>query len=195
MDYTQDNAPTVPPQSSAAPTPTIYPVPKDGHAVALAVTLSVVGVLLVIGITLFAMRMRRSRSEQQKGDEKKSIISTRQSTLIDLRHPGSHIIPSNTRIPGTNMRIARRRFDGAWDFEDPQAPFHPDGVADPSPLPLSSLSSKRWTTKSKVTEAGADSERDRRRDTDGSSFRGLELPPPAYHPEGHSDEGYTNRKD
>jgi type II secretory pathway pseudopilin PulG len=193
MGYTQDNAPTGPPQESPASTPTIYPVPKDGHAVALAVTLSVVGVLLVIGITLFVMRTRRSKLEQQEGDEKKSIISIRQSAIVDLRHPPSHIAPFNTHKPGANMRIARR-LDGAWDFEDPEASFYPNVVADPSPLPLSPLSSKSSTTKIKVTEANA--ERDRRRDTDGSnSFRELDIPPPAYHPEDHSEEGYTNRKD
>lgn len=93
-------------------------------------------------------------------------------------------------MPGFNMRIARRRLDGAWDFEDPQAPFRPDGVAEPSPLPFSPPSLNHWATKSKSTEARMD--RDRRRDTDGSSLRGLEPPPPAYHPEDHPDED-TNK--
>ena len=91
MGYTQDNAP---PQDSPASTPTLYPAPKNGQAVALAVTLSVVGVLLVLGITLFTMRMRRSRSEQQKGEEKKSIIYARH-TVVDL---GSHTTPSNSDL-------------------------------------------------------------------------------------------------
>jgi len=195
MANTQDNAPAVPSQNpTPTPTPTVFPVPKDGHVVALTVTLLLIGILLVVGITLFTMRMRRARSEQQQGSEvKNAIISTRKSTILDLRHPASHITPFGTHRPGTNMRIARRRLDGAWDFEDPEAPFNPDGVTDLSPLPLSPSPSNRWTVRSKVAEVKM--ERDRRRDTDSSTLRGVELPPPAYHPEQHPDEGCTNRKD
>lgn len=174
---------------SLTPMPSDFPVPRRGHIVALAVTLSLVGVLLVIGTTFFAMHMRRMRLKQQRRDEKNLSFCTRKSMLLDLRHPASHITPFIVRQPGTNMRIARRRLDGAWDFEDPQAPFYPQGVADPSPLPRSLLSSKHWTVTTEVTETKA--EWDCRRDTDSNSVQGLEPPPPAYHPENLSDEGYT----
>jgi hypothetical protein len=212
MDYTPDNAPAVPSSDTPATMPTAFPAPKHGHAVALAVTLSLVGVLLVIGITLFIMRMRRARlgQEQQGTDEHDASFLTRKSTILDPRHPASHINPFNSELlifcglplkfhvsdpvdhkPGT-MRIARRRVDGAWDFEDPEAPFHPHGVGDPSPVPPGPLSSKPSTIKSKVTQSKA--ERDRRRDTN-SSLCGLEAPPPAYHREHQSDDGYANRDD
>jgi len=191
MAHTQDNAPTTMSQGGPSITPTALPAPKSGNVVALAVTLSLVGVLLAAGVAFFILRTRRARSEQIT-DEKDVNLSPRKSIKLDHRHPASHITPFGNHIPGTNMRIARRRLDGAWDFEDPEAPFEPDGVTDPCPSPLSA-SSKRSTIKRKTAEAKT--ELDRRRDTDGSSLRGLELPPPAYHPEHHSDEGYTNRKD
>ena len=88
------------------------------------------------------------------------------------------------------MRIARRRQDGAWVFEDPQSPFTPEGIADPSPSPLSSATSTpRFAGHSKFAEAQA--ERDRRRDTSGSGVSALGPPPPAYHPSDTSDGGYT----
>ena len=93
--------------------------------------------------------------------------------------------------PGTNMRIARRRLDGAWDFEDPESPFEPQGIADPSPHPLSTSLSQRSTIRSKTE---SNTECDHRQDTDSSRVSRLEPPPPAYHSEFHSDGGYTSRK-
>lgn len=90
------------------------------------------------------------------------------------------------------MRIARRREDGAWDFQDPEASYTPEGVDDPSPSPLSPTTSVRSTSKvSKYLEAKG--ERDNRRDTSTSAVSSLEPPPPAYNPEEHSG-GYTNAK-
>jgi hypothetical protein len=94
--------------------------------------------------------------------------------------------------PGANMRIARQRLDGAWDFEDPEDPFEPDGVADLSPKPTNA-SPKRSTIKTTLAQAKA--KWDHRRDAGGSSAGVLEPPPPAYHAKDHVDEGYTNMKD
>lgn len=107
----------------------------------------------------------------------------------------SHAPRSLANKPGSKMRIARRREDGAWDFEDPEAPFTPNGVNDPAPSPLSPSPSMRSTTNGKAAEALA--ERDRRRDTSSSGVSAVEPPPPAYNPsEGHStDNGYISRKD
>ena len=214
MAYSQDNAPTAPSSpEDPSTTPSNFPVPKNGHAAALAVTLSLVGVLLIVGITFFTMRMRRARSAQQEM-ERSINNSPRKSMILDPRHPASHITPYGSEYlsichsqfliiiflgslghsPGT-MRIARRRLDGAWDFEDPEAPFEPQGVADPSPHPLSSLSSERSTIRRNVSETVT--ERDRKRDTDSSAVSSsrLEPPPPAYQSELHSDESYTTTRD
>jgi len=188
MSDSQDDTPI----SEPTATPTNFPSPQRGHAVALAVTLSLVGVLLIAGITFFTVRMRRARSEQeQQGrDEENGNSSPRRSTVLDTRHPASHITPFSNHQPGTNMRIARRRVDGAWDFEDPESPFEPQGIADPSPHPLSASLSQRSTIRSNKT--ASNTECDHRRETDSSGVSRFEPPPPAYHSEVHSDEGYTN---
>jgi len=178
MGYTVDNAPTAP-QQSPATTPTAFPVPNSGHVVALAVTLSLVGVLLVAGITFFAVRMRRAKLEESN-DEKND---PRHSTILDPRHPASRITP----FFNTRMRIARRRQDGGWDFEDPDQSFRPHGVADPFPVAPSPVSSNHWTVESSPVDV---KEWDHRQDTNISS-RGLEPPPPAYHTHNQSVEGST----
>jgi hypothetical protein len=40
-------------------------------------------------------------------------------------------------VPGTNMRLATRRDDGAWVFSDPDpaSPFSPQGTSEVSPSP------------------------------------------------------------
>jgi hypothetical protein len=91
MGYSQDNAPT-PSQGDPSTTPSDFPVPKNGHAAALAVTLSLVGVLLIVGITFFTVRMRRARSVQQEM-ERSVNNSPRKSMILDPRHPASHITP------------------------------------------------------------------------------------------------------
>jgi hypothetical protein len=86
----------VPSDEDPTTTPTTFPTPKGGHhVVALAVTLSVVGVLLIIGITFFAVRMRRVRSAQvqQLEEEEHTNSSARTSIALDPRHPASRIAP------------------------------------------------------------------------------------------------------
>ena len=97
------------------------------------------------------------------------------------------MINALTPKPDTNMRIAHRRQDGAWDFEDPETSFAPEGVDDPSPLPLSPTASVRSTSKVSNYLEGK-SEGDNRRDTSTSVVNPLEPPPPAYHPAGQSSK-------
>ncbi|KAF7969943.1 hypothetical protein HWV62_25476 [Athelia sp. TMB] len=172
------------PATATAPS---FPSPASGgHAVALGVTLGAVALLLLALITYFAVRGRRARAEQAgagaSAEEKHLRAAGRASLVLDARHPASHVTPFSNHTPGANMRIARRRQDGAWVFEDPAAPFAPAGVADPSPSPLSSAASS--PARSKFAEAQAE----RRRDTGGS----LGPPPPAYHPSDASEGGYSN---
>jgi len=96
MSHYQDDAPI----SDPTATPNNFPKPQSGHAVALAVTLSLVGVLLIAGITFFTVRMRRARSEQeqQRREEENGNSSPRRSTVLDPRHPASHIPPFSSRF-------------------------------------------------------------------------------------------------
>jgi len=183
MSFSQDNSPAEPSQENS--TPTNFPAPRSGHVVALGVTLSLVGVLLIAGITFFTVRMRRARLVQANHRREEDNAS-RKSAVLDPRHPASHITP----FSGGSMRIAHRRLDGAWDFEEPTTSFEPQGVADPAPQPTGA-SSRRSTIKSTFEEGT--SKWDHRRNTNNS---GLDPPPPAYHSSDHqSDEGYINQKD
>jgi hypothetical protein len=152
----------------------------------------------------------RDRSRSSRGGRRKTGTvprEGRQYSTLDILHLISRLLVVSSYLlwrmaprfysagpldhqPGTNMRIARRRVDGAWDFEDPESPFEPQGIADPSPHPLSASLSQRSTIRSNKTESNT--ECDHRRDTDNSGVSRLEPPPPAYHSEFHSDEGYTS---
>jgi hypothetical protein len=96
MSDSQDDSPISVPTA----TPTTFPTPQSGHVVALAVTLSLVGVLLIAGITFFTVRMRRARSEQeqQMREEENGNSSPRRSTVLDPRHPASHITPFSSEL-------------------------------------------------------------------------------------------------
>jgi hypothetical protein len=85
----------MPSQDDPTATQTNFPTPTSGHAVALAVTLSLVGVLLLVGITFFTVRMRRARSEEEQQMREGVNVnnSPRRSTVLDPRHPASHITP------------------------------------------------------------------------------------------------------
>lgn len=182
---------------------------SGGHAVALGVTLGVVGSLLVVGISYFIIRMRRAKSKQggQSAEEKHLYSVGRKSTLLDTRHPATHITPFSSEYtafmlgirernripvdhtPGANMRVARRRQDGAWDFEEPQTPITPGSVSDVCPSPISPTASPGLTGDSKFEEAQA--ERELRRDTSGSNISAMGPPPPAYHPDDYPNAGCT----
>jgi hypothetical protein len=184
------NSGSVPPPD---PSSSSYPVPASGHKVALGVTLAVVGVLLIAATTYFTVRMRRAKPDQDmelSEDEKRVQLPVRtKSTIIDPRPPSSLF---DIHEPGTNMRIARRRQDGAWEFEDPEGSFTLEGVDDPSPSPLSPTASV--LSQSKVSRyLEAKSERDDKRDTSPSAVSYLEPPPPAYYPDDQSGESSNTK--
>ncbi|KZP13763.1 hypothetical protein FIBSPDRAFT_947780 [Athelia psychrophila] len=191
MGLTQQGGPVA--TSAPAATSSSFPSPTSpgGHAVALGVTLGVVALLIIGVVTYFIVRTRRARREQgSQSTEEKHLRAGRASTLLDARHPAARVTPFSNHTPGANMRVARRRQDGAWVFEEPNTPLTPNGRSEPSsPNPLSSAaSSPRWPGQSKFAEAQA--ARDARRDTSGSSNSAMGPPPPAYHPEDFPDGGY-----
>ncbi|KAG5644310.1 hypothetical protein DXG03_008728 [Asterophora parasitica] len=90
-------------------------------------------------------RRRLSKGSKEHGSE--SFISP--GTRLDRSHPAARITPFGhpggetprfNHTPGSDMRIATRRADGAWDFADPRGPFTPTGVGelDVCPSPSSS---------------------------------------------------------
>ena len=93
------NSGSVPPPD---PSSTGYPMPASGHKVALGVTLAVVGVLLVVAVTYFTIRMRRARPEQDmelNQDEKDAHLPERtKSMIVDPRHPASRITPFSSKF-------------------------------------------------------------------------------------------------
>ena len=93
------NSGSVPPPS---PPTTGYPMPASGHKVALGVTLAVVGLLLVVLVTYFTVRMRRAMPEQDlelNSDEKLVPLHVRtKSMIVDPRHPASQITPFSSEF-------------------------------------------------------------------------------------------------
>jgi len=193
MPYTEDNSPIPPDAGQTNNSAANFPAPNHGHAIALAVTLATVAVLLIVIITYFTIRMRRAKSDLEQGRGSNINTSALRNSILDPRHPASHITPYSMREPyRSKMRIALRRQDGAWDFADPESPFTPSGVADPVPSPVSPSTSMRSTVRIHVTEERQ--KRNRGRDTGTRNVRELEPPPPAYRPEDHPDEGITDGK-
>jgi len=193
MPYTQDNSPSTDDGQDQSGNPTtVFPTPARGHVVALAVTLTVVAIIMVAAIAYFTARMRRVNTVQDQSRETNVNKSTTNPVVLDLRHPASPITPFSMREPGSKMRIASRRQDGAWDFADPETPFSPNGVMDPLISPLSPSTPVRSTIKAQVTEERT--RECRKRETSNSHASGLEPPPPAYCPEDRSDEAYIHGK-
>ncbi|KAJ7644495.1 hypothetical protein FB45DRAFT_861831 [Roridomyces roridus] len=86
-------------------------------------------------LSLYLRRRNKQRSTQsRKGSE------VRAGETVSRTHPAALMItpaegngtPRFVHTPGTNMRIANRRADGAWEFSDPRAPFTPSLIEDAS---------------------------------------------------------------
>jgi len=192
MPYTQDDPPTPPSTVQPNNSTTNFPPPNHGHTVALAVTLAIVVVLLLAILTYFTIRMRRPKADPDQSRESNINTSMLRNSILDPRHPASHITPYSMREPyRSKMRIALRRQDGAWDFADPESPFTPTGVADPVPSPVTPSTSMRSTIR---VQFAPEHPKRSRRDVGSRNVRELEPPPPAYRPEDHSDEGFIDGK-
>ncbi|KAG2048037.1 hypothetical protein BDR06DRAFT_963259 [Suillus hirtellus] len=114
MPFTDDGSPT---DTSISPTETEtdlgFSPPRDWHAVAVAVTVGVVGVFLFALITWLLLRLRR-----RPADEVDAAFSPRMRRIFTL---------DNTRLSTESkfsfmrkpMRVAHQQDDGSWDFSDP----------------------------------------------------------------------------
>jgi len=131
--------------TTSAPTSTSTSTSSTDHRPLItAVILSVFAVLVIGGILWFTLRSKRTRAGnfeegRAKGDDVESSMWW--GVGVDKNHPAARITPfSRARVraggpqfghtPGSNMRIAIRRPDGAWSFSDPRAPFTPSIISD-----------------------------------------------------------------
>ncbi|KAK0212086.1 hypothetical protein DFS33DRAFT_1278959 [Desarmillaria ectypa] len=120
--------------SSSTATVSASPSSTDKRPLITGVTLASIA-LIVIAIILFFM-FRRPKSSSSGSDD---YIFSRRDTVVDRSHIASRITPFGApggetpqfvHTPGSNMRIANRRSDGAWTFSDPRTPFTPRGVGE-----------------------------------------------------------------
>lgn len=183
----------------------------NGRIVGLGVALGIVGLLVIAGVIYATLRMRRKRNVDPNDFIHSPI---RRSNVIDHNHPASYITPFGSpggetprfgyseslirylasvdilddvfiaHVPGSNMRVAHRRSDGAWEFDDARAPFTPLGVSDldvvPSSPSSSSFRSHTVLTKSQEARAAAHARRQRDKDLFDADLGSDVFPPPAY---------------
>ncbi|KAF8627747.1 hypothetical protein AX17_006114 [Amanita inopinata Kibby_2008] len=157
---------------------------------------TVVAVLLLVlaGLTLYFILRWRGR---QGGHDVESP-STR-SKAVDRSHiaaqitpygSASNLTPQFNHTPGSDMRIAIRRPDGAWEFAHPGSPFNPAGVREievppPSAGTMSSFPPTPVTPEMPKSPAEMMKERESnaaRLIRKGYDYREFDVdtPPPAY---------------
>ncbi|EIN06628.1 hypothetical protein PUNSTDRAFT_145176 [Punctularia strigosozonata HHB-11173 SS5] len=107
--------------------------------IALAVIFSLLAICLLAGGVAFVLR-RRNRRNAEKGSRIRDVEAPRtrpfSSWTVEPQHPASRITPFGTRDasflyaqvipfaatrPGENMRVAKRREDGVWEFYEADA--------------------------------------------------------------------------
>lgn len=160
MPFTHDESPT---DTSTSPTETgtdlDFGPPRDGHVVAVAVTVGLVGVFLFALITWLLLRLRHKPADEVDAAHSPRI---RRIFTSDHARPSTESKFSFMRKP---MRVAHQQDDGSWDFSDPD-PTHIYVPPTPiSPLfPLPPRSNRSSIYKGELSPTDSD----------------LEAPPPAY---------------
>ncbi|KAJ7081588.1 hypothetical protein B0H15DRAFT_803586 [Mycena belliarum] len=140
----------VPPSSS----PSIHSeasAKAPSRALPIAIAL-VASVLLLVAIMLLSFYLRRRTKQKASAAPARKGREVQPGETVSRPHPAALMItpaegkgtPRFVHTPGTNMRIASRRPDGAWEFADPRAPFAPAIIADDA-RPLSRNSSATST--------------------------------------------------
>ncbi|TFK45119.1 hypothetical protein BDQ12DRAFT_674159 [Crucibulum laeve] len=186
--------------ASASSTVTDATPKNDSRILTVAVVLSILGAILVGGIIYMTIRLKR---RQANG----AASGPYHGTVVNEEHPSAQITPFGSpgsetpqfrHTPGSGMRIAIRRPDGAWQFGDHRAPFTPSGVSDIDVMPStpSSLTfslqlknnSRTRLTKADEVKAARDFNKAYDRDLDVEIGPNV-MPPPAYGHE-HESDGY-----
>ncbi|KAJ7505763.1 hypothetical protein B0H11DRAFT_2220408 [Mycena galericulata] len=87
---------------------------------------------------LITFHLRRRNKKAISAAQARKGREAQAGETVSRTHPAALMItpvegkgtPRFVHTPGTNMRIATRRADGAWEFADPRAPFTPAIIAD-----------------------------------------------------------------
>ncbi|KAJ7062337.1 hypothetical protein C8F01DRAFT_128113 [Mycena amicta] len=139
--------------SSSSSTTTNPPSSTSSTTLIQIVIVVVCGVLLLCLIMFIIFRRRQNKKQIRKAQapmrkEPEVQVQVQAGEIVSRTHPAALMItaadgkgtPRFVHTPGTNMRTATRRADGAWEFSDPRAPFAPSIIADASERPSSSYS-------------------------------------------------------
>lgn len=190
---------------------------SDPRLTAVIAILTIIGIILIGVIVFITVRLRRG--DTGSGDRRSMAGPFHGTSIWEREHPATRITPFDAQyksptfnhVPGSDMRIAHRRPDGAWHFADSRTPFKPEGVSDldNTPSPMSAASSRVFpfsshynsaangsnltlnspmTTKEQELAAfrlAAAQPRNDPLDDSWASSRPLPIPPPAYQRHSH----------
>ncbi|KAF7357438.1 hypothetical protein MSAN_01339800 [Mycena sanguinolenta] len=155
---------------SVQPSPSASSSPKASTSPTLPIAVTVIAVLVLVSVMLLTLHFRKKKisaaAQARKGRE------VRPGEVVSRVHPAALMItPANgegtprfVHTAGTNMRVATRRPDGAWEFADSRAPFTPSIIADASDTasishpPSRSTSPVRDSPYSRTSVPGSSSE-------------------------------------
>ncbi|KAJ7465118.1 hypothetical protein FB451DRAFT_1402838 [Mycena latifolia] len=136
---------------SPSPSPSSPANPSKPPSRTIPIVISVVAVLLLASLMLLTFHFRRQNKKKISAAQARKGREIQAGETVSRTHPAALMItpaegkgtPRFVHTPGTNMRIASRRSDGAWEFADPRAPFTPAIIADAADaaLPASRTSS------------------------------------------------------
>nr|GAT57808.1 predicted protein [Mycena chlorophos] len=147
--YYADTAPAQPePTRGATTTAAAAPTTSSNTTLIQIVIAAVCGVLLLALVMFILWKYRRRQNAKAKARDagrnraQEDAYGGRETPqageVVSRTHPAGLMImkadgsgtPRFVHTPGTNMRTAIRRADGAWEFSDPRAPFRPEIIAD-----------------------------------------------------------------
>ncbi|KAJ6602221.1 hypothetical protein B0H10DRAFT_663399 [Mycena sp. CBHHK59/15] len=131
--------------SSASPSPSSSSAPSNAPSHAIPVAIAAIAVLFLVSLMLLALHFRRQNKKKTSAAQTRKGREVHAGETVSRTHPAALMItpaegkgtPRFVHTPGTNMRIATRRADGAWEFADPRAPFTPAIIADAADAPPS----------------------------------------------------------
>lgn len=151
-----------PPSSSPSPSSSS---PSKAPAPIIPIAIAALAVLLLGSLMLLTFHFRRQNKKKISAAQARKGREAQPGETVSRTHPAALMItPAEGKgtprfseyslqpvltsclcllvhTPGTNMRIATRRADGAWDFADPRAPFTPAIIPPDAALPTSRSSS------------------------------------------------------
>ncbi|KAJ7675920.1 hypothetical protein DFH06DRAFT_1318060 [Mycena polygramma] len=127
-------------QLSPSPSPSPSSASKSPTSPVVPIAVVVIVLVLLGLIMLLTFHFRRQNKRKLGATQARKGREVQAGEVVSRAHPAALMItpengkgtPRFVHTPGTNMRIATRRSDGAWEFADPRAPFAPAIIADAS---------------------------------------------------------------